>query len=359
MKRHYIIFLLVVLFFSACTNESPDIDALLKESANAKSAKADYLFEKLPASQTGIDFQNTITQTANINILSWEYLFNGGGVAVGDLNKDGLPDLIFTGNQVENKIYLNKGGLKFEDISANAGINVENADGKPSWHTGITLADVNNDGWLDIYICRSGMKDEYTKPENLLFINQGDLTFVEEAEKYGLNDAAYSTSATFFDYDKDGDLDLYVNNHFVDFNRGTTVSKVRKKLEENPALLAENSSHFYKNENGKYKDVTAELGMLKYDYSLGVVAADVNNDGWTDLYVSNDYTQPNVLWINNKDGTFTDKVNEQMGHVAYFSMGCDVNDFNNDGLPDIIAVDMAAKDHVTAKTSMADRRAHV
>ncbi|MBL4650658.1 MAG: VCBS repeat-containing protein, partial [Aureispira sp.] len=353
MKPHYLIFFFATLFFSACTNDRPDIDALLKKSKQEKSAAVDYLFEKLPASKTGIEFQNTITQTANINILSWEYLFNGGGVAVGDLNNDGLPDLIFTGNQVENKIYLNKGDLKFEDLSATAGINVQNADGKPSWHTGITLADVNNDGWLDIYICRSGMKEYYTKPENLLFINQGDMTFVEEAAAYGVNDAAYSSSATFFDYDKDGDLDLFVNNHFVDFNRGTTVSKVRKKMEENPALLAENSSHLYENENGKYKDVTAELGMLKYDYSLGLVAADVNNDGWTDLYISNDYTQPNVLWINNKDGTFTNKVNEQMGHVAYFSMGCDINDFNNDGLPDIIAVDMAAKDHVTAKTSMA------
>jgi hypothetical protein len=353
MKPHYLIFLFATLFFNACTNDRPDIDALLKENKQEKSTEVDYLFEKLSASKTGIEFQNTITQTADINILSWEYLFNGGGVAVGDLNNDGLPDLIFTGNQVENKIYLNKGNFKFEDFTTTAGINVENADGKPSWHTGITLADVNNDGWLDIYICRSGMKGHYTKPENLLFINQGDLTFSEEAEEYGVNDAAYSSSATFFDYDKDGDLDLFVNNHFVDFNRGTTVEKVRERIKKNPALLSENSSHLYKNENGKYKDVTAELEMLKYDYSLGLVAADVNNDGWTDLYISNDYTQPNVLWINNKDGTFTNKVNEQMGHVAYFSMGCDINDFNNDGLPDIIAVDMAAKDHVTAKTSMA------
>lgn len=353
MKPHYFTFFLISLFFNACTNERPNIDALLQESKTDENKITDYLFEELATNKTGVEFQNTITQTADINILSWEYLFNGGGVAVGDLNKDGLPDLIFTGNQVENKIYLNKGNLEFEDVTSKAGINVQNADGKPSWHTGITLADVNNDGWLDIYICRSGMKEFYTKPENLLFINQGDMTFLEAAKKYGINDAAYSTGATFFDYDKDGDLDLYVNNHFVDFNRGTTVERVRKKMEENPTLLSENSSHFYKNENGLYKDVTAELKMLKYDYGLGVVAADVNNDGWTDLYVSNDYTQPNVLWINNQDGTFTNKVNEQMGHVAYFSMGCDINDFNNDGLPDIIAVDMAAKDHVTAKTSMA------
>lgn len=353
MKHYYSLFFLASLFFSACTNDRPDIDALLKENQQQKSTSVNYLFEELPASTTGVEFQNTITQTADINILSWEYLFNGGGVAVGDLNNDKLPDLIFTGNQVENKVYLNKGNFKFEEVTSKTGINVQNADGKPSWHTGITLADVNNDGWMDIYICRSGMKEFYTKPENLLFINQGDMTFLEKAKEYGVNDAAYSTGATFFDYDKDGDLDLYVNNHFVDFNRGTTVEKVRKKMEANPALLAENSSHLYKNENGKYKDVTAELGMLKYDYGLGVVAADVNNDGWTDLYISNDYTQPNVLWINNQDGSFTDRVKEQMGHVAYFSMGCDINDFNNDGLPDIVAVDMAAKDHVVAKTSMA------
>jgi hypothetical protein len=177
MKPHYLIFIFATLFFNACTNDSPDIDALLKENKQEKSAEVDYLFEKLSASKTGIEFQNTITQTADINILSWEYLFNGGGVAVGDLNNDGLPDLIFTGNQVENKIYLNKGNFKFEEFSATAGINVENADGKSSWHTGITLADVNNDGWLDIYICRSGMKGHYTKPENLLLINQGEVTF--------------------------------------------------------------------------------------------------------------------------------------------------------------------------------------
>ncbi len=353
MKSHYLPFLLVSLFFGACTNDSPNTDVLFKENKQEKTAKVDYLFEELPASKTGVDFQNTITQTADINILSWEYLFNGAGVSVGDLDNDGLPDLIFTGNQVENKIYLNKGNLQFEDISASAGINVQNADGKPSWHTGVTLVDVNNDGWLDIYICRSGIKEIYTKPENLLFINQGDKTFLEKAKEYGVNDAAYSTGATFFDYDKDGDLDLYVNNHFADFNRTTTVDKVLEKMEANPTLLSENSSHLYKNENGKYRDVTAELGMLKYDYSLGVVAADINNDGWTDLYISNDYTQPNVLWINNQDGTFTNEINKQMGHGAYFSMGCDVNDFNNDGLPDIVAVDMAAKDHVTAKTSMA------
>ncbi|WMX16871.1 VCBS repeat-containing protein [Aureispira sp. CCB-E] len=355
MKYDYYCYVLVIgsLFFTACNQEQPDIDALLKEKKETAATPIEYLFEELPAAQTGIDFQNTITQTATINILSWEYLFNGGGVAVGDLNNDGLPDLVLTGNQVDNRIYLNKGGLKFEDVTSKAEINVQDKQGKPSWYTGVTLADVNNDGWLDIYICRSGMKDYYAKPENLLFINQGDLTFSEEGQKYGVNDAAYSTGATFFDYDKDGDLDLYVNNHFADFNRTTTVDKVRKKIEENPALLEENSSHLYKNENGTYRDVTAELGMLKYDYGLGVVAADVNNDGWTDLYVSNDYTQPNVLWINNQDGTFTDKIKEQMGHVAYFSMGCDINDFNNDGLPDIVAVDMAAKDHVMAKTSMA------
>ena len=153
--------------------------------------KAGYIFEELPATQTGVQFQNTITQTIDINILSWEYLFNGGGVGVGDFNNDGLPDLVFSGNQVENKIYLNKGGLSFEDVTAKAGINIQNPDGKPSWHTGLALADVNEDGFLDIYICRSGIKNIYTKPENLLFINNGDLTFSEKGAEYGVNDAAF------------------------------------------------------------------------------------------------------------------------------------------------------------------------
>ena len=152
------------------------------------------------------------------------------------------------------------------------------------------------------------MKNHYSKPSNLLFINNKDMTFREAAAEYGIDDAAYSSSAVFFDFDKDGDLDLYVNNHFVDFNRGTTVAKVRALLKEKPALLAANSSHFYINKQGKFEDATERLGMLKYDYGLGVVAADINNDGWTDLYVSNDYTQPNVMWINQKDGSFKDQI---------------------------------------------------
>ncbi len=347
-------FLILILFlcFCSCNNEVKDVN-IISDLSEENIQNSNLLLDAVPASHSGIDFNNIITQSAEINILSWEYLFNGGGVAAGDLNNDGLPDLVFTGNQVENKIFLNKGNLKFEDYTAKAGINISNPDGKPSWHTGLTLADINNDGFLDIYICRSGIKNVYAEPSNLLFVNNGDMTFSEKAKDYGIADNGCSSGAVFFDFDKDGDLDLYVNNHFTDFNRTTSVEKVKALLKQKPELLEQNSSHFYINDKDKFVDVTKKKGMLKYDYGLGVVAADINNDGWTDLYVSNDYTQPNVMWINNGDGTFTDKIKDKLSHVAYFSMGCDVNDFNNDGHPDIIAVDMAAKEHIVAKTSMA------
>ena len=343
-----------ILLFCLLLNCNKDKKASKAEAINSVENETEaFLFLNKLVDETGIDFKNTITQDAQINILSYEYLFNGGGISVGDINNDGLQDLLFTGNQVPNKLYLNKGNLKFEDITEKAGLNVQNEDGLPSWHTGSTIADINNDGYLDIYICRSGMNNAYTTPENLMFINNGDLTFTENAKELGVNDAAHSSSATFFDYDKDGDLDLYVNNHFVSFNRKSSVAKMYEQLKENPDQLEANSSHFYRNQNGKFVDVTREIGMLRYDYGLGVVATDLNNDGWTDLYVSNDFTQPNVMWINDKNGGFTDEIKNMASHVAYFSMGCDVNDFNNDGNPEIIAVDMAAKDHVTSKTFMA------
>ncbi len=347
----FCICIIVVYSLFSCKQDRPA--SLSTNSTLTEVSSKNYLLQAVDAAASGIDFENTIQQSSDINILSWEYLFNGGGLAAADFDNDGWTDLLFTGNQVGNKLYRNKGKLQFEDLSDQAGINVVNQDGKPSWHTGVTVVDINNDGWMDIYICRSGMKNHYSKPSNLLFINNKDMTFREAAAEYGIDDAAYSSSAVFFDFDKDGDLDLYVNNHFVDFNRGTTVAKVRALLKEKPALLAANSSHFYINKQGKFEDATERLGMLKYDYGLGVVAADLNNDGWTDLYVSNDYTQPNVMWINQKDGSFKDQIKDKLQHVAYFSMGCDVNDFNNDGYPDIVAVDMAAKDHFVAKTSMA------
>jgi hypothetical protein len=345
MKKVLYSFFIIIII--AC-NENQII-----EKNNTETIEKTYLFKAKKIAETGIDFKNQITQDATLNILAYDYLFNGGGVAIGDINNDDLPDIVFTGNQVANKIYLNKGNLKFEDISVKAKINISNKDNVNSWHTGITMADVNNDGYLDLYICRSGMRGRYTNKENLLFINNGDLSFTEQAKEYGINDAAFSSAATFFDYDKDGDLDLYVNNHFDKFNRKETVAQVYESLKRNPEELNRNSSHFYRNDQGKFKNITKEIGMLRYDYGLGVVATDLNNDGWTDLYVANDYTQPNVMWINDKKGGFKDEIKKRASHVAFFSMGCDVNDFNNDGLPEVITVDMAAKDHVKAKTFMA------
>lgn len=327
--------------FSCDSNQSKQDTERVPVSQN------NYLLNSLSAERTGIDFINTIQQDSITNILSWEYLFNGGGVAAGDFNNDGLIDLVFSGNQVDNKIYLNKGGLKFEDVTDQSGIAC-----KGYWTTGITLVDLNHDGLLDIYFSVSGPKEKYKDRKNQLFINQGDMKFVEKASEYGIADEGYSSGAVFFDFDKDGDFDLYVNNHFDYFNRGFNDNELFKLLNENPDIMEKGSSHFYINENNKFVDATQKLGMLRFDYGLGLVAADVNGDGWTDLYVSNDYTQPNVLWINQKDGTFKDEIKKWMGHVAYYSMGCDINDFNNDGLPDIYAVDMAAGNHYTAKTFM-------
>jgi enediyne biosynthesis protein E4 len=310
------------------------------------SLQPSHIFRSLDSQLTGIDFVNTITQSPEVNIFSYEYLFNGGGVASADFNNDNLPDLLFTGNQVPNRIFINKGDLKFEDATEKAGINITNPDGKPSWHSGVAVADVNQDGWLDIYICRSGPGNVFTRPTNLLFINNGNMTFTERSKEYGVDDSGYSTGAAFLDYDKDGDVDLFVLNHFTIFNARVPEEVIRRELPER-------SSQLYRNDNGKFVKVTSDLGMLKYAYGLGVTASDLNNDGWTDLYVSNDFAQPNVMWINNGDGTFSDEIKTHLGHTAYFSMGCDVNDFNNDGHPDIMAVDMASRDHLTAKTFMA------
>jgi len=302
------------------------------------------LFTLLSPEQTHVDFSNTLTEGLNTNVLMYEYFYNGGGVATGDLNGDGLPDLYFTGNMTDNKLYLNKGHMQFEEVTAIAGV-----AGRPGpWKTGVTMADVNGDGKLDIYLCYSGnVKAE--KRQNQLFINQGNDKdgvphFIDQAQQYGLADEGYSTQAVFFDYDRDGDLDMFLLNH------SPIQLPVLDEVNTAEALKRQNSPNgvrLYRNDNGVFKNVTAEAGISSSDltYGLGAAIDDVNGDGWPDIYISNDYTIPDFLYINNGDGTFTNKLQSSLGHTSQFSMGNNISDINNDGLPDIFTLDMLPEDN--------------
>jgi len=332
-------FLSLVLLLPSCQQ---------KESSDKGGASAEALFELLPPERTGIDFVNELHDdpTGVRNVLSYAHYYNGAGVAVGDINNDGLPDVFFAGNEVPNRLYLNKGDLRFEDISEKAGINQNK-----KWSSGVTMADVNGDGWLDIYVCQTGPYiDQPHNRRNLLFINNGDLTFSEKAAEYGLDDGNESTQAAFFDYDRDGDLDCYVMNESK--YAQVILADVFKDLEKKENLEAA-SGNLYRNDGGKFTKVTEEAGLLRYGYGLGLVISDINQDGWPDIYVANDYSVPDFMFINNGDGTFTDRIKEYTRQVAFYGMGADIADYNNDGLLDIAVVDMAIDDHFRSKVLMA------
>ena len=307
----------------------------------ACSDKKSSVFTQLDESKTGISFKNTIFEDGPLNVANYIYFYNGNGVAIGDINNDGLQDILFTGNMVKNRLYLNKGNFTFENITDKAGI----AE-KQGWCTGATMADVNNDGKLDIYICRSADVDP-EKRKNLLFINNGDLTFSEKAAEYGLADNGYSTQASFFDYDKDGDLDCFVINH--------STTKYTAGIQENADLRKEYNPDFasklYRNDDVKYTNVSVEAGIMSnvFTFGLGLAVSDINNDGWPDIYVSNDFNEPDYLFINKKNGTFKESLSDCMNEVSMFSMGSDAADFNNDGLVDITTLDMLAEDNKTIK----------
>ncbi len=299
------------------------------------------MLELLSAETTGIKFSNDIEETPEFNHFIWEEIYNGGGVSVGDINNDGLPDIFFTGNRVTDKLYLNKGNFKFEDITNQAGILLDRG-----WSFGATMADVNGDGYLDIYVCRSGLSLEADDRRNLLYLNNGDLTFKEVAKDYGIDNGGVSTQATFFDYDKDGDLDLYLVNQPLN-------KRYIPRYNIKPDPLDPNfSDRLFRLDGEKYTDVSVEAGINNYAYGLNAVASDIDDDGWVDVYVSNDYEEPDYYYHNNGDGTFTNLTREQLKHVSFYSMGSDVADYNNDGLKDITTVDMAAEDHYRSKTNM-------
>jgi hypothetical protein len=294
------------------------------------------MFSALDPDDTGIEFRNDLVETDDKNVLSYVYFYNGGGVATGDLNNDGLADLVFTGNQTGNKLYMNKGDFAFEDISEKAGI--RNQDG---WSTGVVLVDINSDGWNDIYICRSGDANQDNR-KNLLYINNHDQTFTEKAASYGLDDTGFSTHATFFDYDKDGDLDMFLLNHSIHyFPVDNQFTKLRNTASK------DFGSKLYQNNNNVFVDVSEKAGIVSnvISFGLGVAVGDVDQDGWPDIYVSNDFKEQDYLYINNGDGTFTNELEKRMDHISMFSMGSDLEDVNNDGLLDLLTLDMLPPDN--------------
>ncbi|GAA4890060.1 VCBS repeat-containing protein [Flaviramulus aquimarinus] len=302
------------------------------------------VFTFIPQSHSKIDFENKVEENLYFNFLNFSYIYNGGGVAVGDINNDGLEDIYFTSNQNSNKLYLNKGNFVFEDITERA--RVEDDQG---WSTGVTMVDINNDGWLDIYVCKSGSLKNRKGRQNKLFINQKNNTFKEEALKYGLQEYSFSTQAHFLDYDKDGDLDMFLVNHRADFNNNVLLSDPSLQ----PRLTKDDVDRLFRNDNGTFVDVTKKAGVAKKAWGLSASIGDFNNDSWPDIYVANDFLEPDFLYINNKNGTFTDEILTRFKHISANSMGSDFADINNDLLPDLLVLDMMAADRKRGKENMA------
>nr|MBA4167647.1 VCBS repeat-containing protein [Chitinophagaceae bacterium] len=302
-------------------------------------------FSKIPASESHVDFTNTLEEKPGLGILSYIYYYNGGGVATGDINGDGLPDIYFTANsRGNNKLYLNKGNFEFEDITEKAGV-----AGDADWCTGVTMADVNGDGYLDIYVCAVANLHGLTG-HNELFINNGKGIFKESAAAYGLNFSGFSTQSVFFDYDHDGDLDCFILNQSEHPNQHIVDTANRRKFDIN------SGERLYRNDmvggKGKFADVSAQAGIYQSSlcYGLGVGVADLNNDGWEDIYVGNDFHENDYYYINNHNGTFTESGAEHFRHFSRYSMGNDIADFNNDGQPDIVTADMLPGEERTLKT---------
>ncbi|MCL6264944.1 VCBS repeat-containing protein [Flagellimonas myxillae] len=342
MPKVKIFFLLLLLV--SCGADQKDHPNINKSVAIDETSP---LFSKLESSHTGISFSNTITHNVGTmeNLFDYDYFYNGAGVGLEDLNNDGLLDVVFCGNQVANRIYLNQGGLKFKDITESSGIN----SGK-YWTNGVSFADINGDGWMDIYFSQGGPKNRENR-KNLLFINQKDGTFKESAEVYGLADEGISTQSAFFDFDKDGDLDCMVMNENELY--GFDPISLERYIQSNPESVYYNSSHLYRNDAGKFVDITRAAGLEKPIFGLGLAISDINEDGWMDIYLASDYYLPDALYLNNQDGTFSDKIKETTKQISFYGMGMDIADLDNDNLQDIFVLDMAANDHVRSKTLMA------
>ena len=332
MKKLSLLFTALLFLFLSC-NQRKEADSLFQLMEN-----------------TGIDFTNTVHNTKDFNIFTYRNFYNGGGVGCGDINNDGLADVFFTSNMGSNKLYLNKGNFQFEDITAKSGL-----IHKGKWGTGVVMVDINADGWLDIYVCYAGYQKGVGQ-ENELYINNRDLTFTEAAAEYGLSDDGYTTHAAFFDYDIDGDLDCYIlNNSFIPVNTLNYANKRELRAEDWPVadFLKGGGDKLLRNDDGKFVDVSKEANIYGslIGFGLGVTVGDVNGDYYPDIYISNDFFERDYLYVNQKDGTFKDELEERMQHTSLASMGADMGDINNDGYAEIFTTDMLPADDYRLKTT--------
>ncbi|MEM7571485.1 MAG: VCBS repeat-containing protein [Bacteroidota bacterium] len=317
----------LILLFLACNGGQQAVEA------DQFTVPEDARFQEIPASESGLNFANNLTLDANFDVFRYRNYYNGGGVGIGDLNNDGLPDVYMTANTLSNRLFLNQGDLKFKDVTEQSG-----AGGTHAWSTGVALADVNGDGWLDIYVCNSGDL-EGNRRENELFINQQDGSFREAAAEYGLDDGGFSTHAVFFDYDKDGDLDCYVLNNSFRPVESLKLANLRNQRDNY------GGDKLYRNDDGRFVDVSVEKNIYGsvIAFGLGITVGDVNGDGWEDIYVSNDFYERDYLYINQRNGNFSEELPNYIKHTSHFSMGADIGDINNDGAPEIFVTDMLAE----------------
>lgn len=326
------------------SNKQYTILLLLTVLAWACKPKDKY-FQEISAAQSGIDFTNAVTETDSLNIFTYPYLFNGAGIGVADFNNDGLQDIFFSGNKKgSNKLYLNEGGFHFRDATKEAGV-----QGWSDWSTGVATVDINGDGWMDIYVSTVNIPGIFSG-RNQLFVNDRNGHFTERAAGYKLDKQCHTTQSLFFDYDRDGDLDCFLLNHAVNYSENFSSVTARSKTD------TVSGSQLLRNDSGSFTNVTALAGIWcgPNQYGLGVGTADLNNDGWPDLYVSNDFKENDFCYINNRNGTFSDLTEKLLPHVSRYSMGNDLADYNNDGWPDIISVDMLPYDEKILKNTVAD-----
>jgi enediyne biosynthesis protein E4 len=322
---------------------APVLVLLISCHTQESDTNTNTLFKLLPGSETGIHFNNRVKDTKEFNIFKYRNFYNGGGVAIGDVNHDGLPDIFFTSNQHENQLYLNRGNWKFEEVAAKSGLTSAH-----HWHTGVTMVDINGDGWLDIYVCNGGDMEGDDRA-NELYINQRNGQFKEEAHAYGLDDHGISTQAVFFDYDHDGDLDCFILNNSNKSVESFGYSKDLRNIRD-----PENGDRLYRNDNGHFTDVSQQTGIYgsAIAFGLGVTVGDLNNDGWEDIYVSNDFFERDYLYLNQHDGTFKEVIGDAMGHMSQGSMGSDMADINNDDYLDIFTTEMLPETDYRLKTTI-------